>query len=356
MTGRMFSPTPTHATLFDCMRTAALSVRPLIGVVAIGVLFAPRAATAENRTDAALAESLFREGKDLMAKSAFAEACPKLAESQRIAPGMGTLLSLAICHEGENRLALAWAEYSQVLPSARRAGRQDRADYAEQRIKALEPRLSRLTIEVSSEAKRVGVEVKVNDLALSEAALGVAAPMDGGRHKITASAPGYQIWSADIEIKPEGENARVSIPALAPVTAPAQPALSGAPAAHPIAADTVPRTSRPITTPIYVSGGVAVAFAATSIVTGIVATRRASDFTDKNHDPSATQAERQSARDSASSMGLVSTVLAGGAVIAASVTGYLYLTRPARTESGGAVRVVPWAAPGGAGVAVGGSW
>jgi hypothetical protein len=336
------------------MHAATASFRRLIGIVAVGLILAPRAALAQSHTDAVLAEALFREGKELMENNQFAEACPKLAESQRLAPGMGTQLSLAICHEGEKKLALAWAEYSQVLPAARRAGRQDRADYADQRIKALEPRLSRLTIEVSSDAKAPGLEVKVGDLALSQAALGVAAPMDGGTYKVTASAPGYQTWSADVEIKPEGDNVRVSVPALAPITATAQPA--GAPAAQPIAADQAPRARRPLTAPIYVAGGVAVALAGASVVTGIVATSRASEFTDKNHDPSATQADRQSARDSASSMGVVSTALTGGALVAAAVTGYLYFTRPERAESAVVARIVPWAAPGAAGVAMGGTW
>jgi hypothetical protein len=336
------------------MRTATASFGRLIGVVAVGLILAPGAALAQGRTDAALAEALFREGKDLMEKSQFAEACPKLAESQRLAPGMGTQLSLAICHEGEKKLALAWAEYSQVLPAARRAGRQDRADYADQRIKALEPRLSRLTIDVSNDAKAPGLEVTVGDLAISQAALGVAAPMDGGTYKVTASAPGFQTWSADVEVKPEGDNVRVSIPALAPVAATTQPA--GASAAEPNAADQATRTRRPLTTPIYVSGGVAIALTGASIVTGIIASSRASDFTNKNHDPAVSQAERQSARDSASSMGVASTVLTGGALVAAGVTAYLFFTRPARTESTGAARIVPWAAPGAAGVAMGGSW
>jgi hypothetical protein len=336
------------------MRTAPASLRALTTLIAVGLFLAPGVALAQGRTDAALAEALFREGKDLMEKSQFAEACPKLAESQRLAPGMGTQLSLAICHEGEKKLALAWAEYSQVLPAARRAGRQDRADYADQRIKALETRLSRLTIDVSNDARAPGLEVKVGDLAISQAALGVAAPMDGGTYKVTASAPGFQTWSADVEVKPEGDSVRVNIPTLAPVTATTQPA--GASAAEPNAPDQATRTRRPLTTPIYVSGGVAIALAGASIVTGIVASSRASDFTDKNHDPAVSQAERQSARDSASSMGVASTVLTGGALVAAGVTAYLYFTRPARPESTGAARIVPWAAPGAAGFAMGGTW
>jgi hypothetical protein len=340
------------------MRRIATISRHLSAIVAAGALCVPASAHAQSATDAALAEALIREGKDLMVENRFAEACPKLAESQRLAPGMGTQLSLAICHEGEKKLALAWAEYSQVLPAARRAGRQDRADYAEQRIKALEPRLSRLTIDVPQGAAAPGFEVRVGDLAISRAAFGVAAPMDGATYTVTARAPGYQTWSRDVQVKPEGDDIHVSVPPLVPVPAtentPAPP--PEATAGAPVPADVPARTTRPLTTPVYISGGVAIALAVASTVTGIVAVSRASDFTDKNHDPAATQAERQSARDGAASMGNACTVLTLGTLVAAGVTGYLYVTRPVRAEGVATARISPWAAPGSAGLSVGGAF
>lgn len=306
-------------------------------------------------SDTALAEELYQQGKRLMNEGRNAEACPKLAESQRLAPGMGTLLTLAVCHEGEGKFASAWAEFTEVLPAARRANRQDRAQYAEQRIAVLAPRLSRLKIVVPPESQVAGLVVQLNAATLSTAALGVAAPVDGGTYTVSASAPEKQTWSQQIVVKPEKDRQVVTVPALAPRPASVAEAAPAAPAPGTVneaavSSNVVVDAGRASPRwPLYAAGGATAALVVGAAVTGLLALGKASDFNDANKDPTFTQEERQTLRDKASTMATVSSVLTVGAVGAGAATVYLLLTQGS-TSGGQGWRLVPLAGPSVAGL------
>ena len=93
----------------------------------MAALATPATARAQNADEGA-AESLFQAGKSLLEQKNYEQACPKLSESYRLDPGTGTLLALALCHEGEGRLATAWGEFAEVAARARREHRPDRED------------------------------------------------------------------------------------------------------------------------------------------------------------------------------------------------------------------------------------
>jgi hypothetical protein len=157
-----------------------------LGLASIATTFAVDASARE--TDAALAEALFREGKALMASKKYAAACPKLAESHRLDPGSGTLLALALCHEGEGKTASAWAELNEVAAASRRDGRDDREKFARREIAKLEPLLSRLEIAVAPSIARLeGLAVTRDGIALGPAAWGSPSPVDPGPHTIVAT-------------------------------------------------------------------------------------------------------------------------------------------------------------------------
>src|SRR5262245_61731903 len=99
-------------------------------------------------SDQAAAIDLFNDAKTLMDAGNFAAACPKLVQSQSLAPALGTLLNLAKCREGEGKTASAWAGYREVAASSEKAGQSQRAAVAAERAAKLEPTLSRVRIDV----------------------------------------------------------------------------------------------------------------------------------------------------------------------------------------------------------------
>jgi hypothetical protein len=198
---------------------------------------AGRACAEPSADDKALATMLFQQGRTLMAGGHVPEACQKLQESQRLDPGGGTLLNLALCHEQEGRLARSWSEFEEAVVVARRDGRRDREVEATNHVNALEPRLSRLTIVVPAGAQVEGLLIERDGHELGRGAWSMAIPVDGGEHVVRATALGREPFVATFVMGNELDARTVVIPVLATpvvvVTPPRVPALAGSPMAPP---------------------------------------------------------------------------------------------------------------------------
>ena len=166
-------------------------------------------ARAQTPAEQMLAQSLFDEGRALMEQKRYAEACPKLAESQRLDPGGGTLLNLAICHEQEGRLATAFMELNAAVAQARKDNRQDRIDTANAHLASIDGRIPRLTIKVAQEEP--GLEVFLDGTLVRKPAWNVATIVDPGPHVVDARAPNQRApFRMTIELA-EGEHRAVEV-------------------------------------------------------------------------------------------------------------------------------------------------
>ena len=192
------------------MKTASRGLQLL--AFSIVLLRAASASADENR-----AERLFREGRAFMLEGRFDEACPMLAESQKLEPHVGTLLNLAACHERQGKVGSAWVEYQKALTAARAEGQSERAQLAEQRITALEPRVPWLRISSSAD----DVSITLDGGALEHVAWGKELPVDPGVHLVVAERRGASVFEERVELR-EGDHRNVSISA-APVDAAAPP-------------------------------------------------------------------------------------------------------------------------------------
>ncbi len=206
-------------------------------------LVATPAAAQPSPADQTMAEALFRDGRKLLNEDKVSEACAKFAESQRIAPALGTLLNLAVCHEREGKLASAWAEFSAVLSQAKRAGDQERQQYADEQIRSLEPRLPKLV--VTADTVPEGFIVSIDQTKMGQGGLGSPLPVDPGEHQVAATAPKKQPWVTKVTVPNQPGVTTVNIPALADEAA--APATSPAAAPPPVTAEPAP-TAKPTTT------------------------------------------------------------------------------------------------------------
>ncbi|MCK6532420.1 MAG: PEGA domain-containing protein [Polyangiaceae bacterium] len=172
------------------------------------------AAAAPTPEDSALATELFNQGRELMAAGKAHEACPKLAESHRLDPGGGTVLNLGLCYEAIGKLASAYSAFNDALAMARRDDRDDRITIATEHLASVEPRLSRLIIEVPPGLALAGMSVTRDGSEVARAAWGSAMPVDGGPHEVVVAAPGYRTWRATVEVKPESDKQTLVVPRL----------------------------------------------------------------------------------------------------------------------------------------------
>lgn len=166
----------------------------------LAIALAATSASASFRAaaqDAPRAEVLFQEARALVEKGRYAEACPKLQESQRLDPAVGTLFNLADCYEHVEQTATAYFLFREVASIARSAGKFERDKSARERMAKLEPRLARFKIVVKADAP--GLEVLIDGTLIERARWSEPMPVDPGPHRIAARAPDRIAYKADAE-------------------------------------------------------------------------------------------------------------------------------------------------------------
>ena len=173
-------------------------------------------------TSAALAEdgdtpsrALFKEGRALASEGKYEQACPKFEAALALEVGVGTQFNLADCWEHIGRTASAQKLFLGAAASAKAAGQTDREQVLRDRAAALEPRISKLVIDVSDTSPRLSI--KRDELPLDQEQWGKALPIDAGKYELTAKAPGKKQWHASVVVKPGAPVVTVEVPVLEPL-------------------------------------------------------------------------------------------------------------------------------------------
>jgi hypothetical protein len=134
------------------------------------------------------ADALFDEGTRLLEEGKYAEACPKLEESRRLAGGVGVTMYLAECRENTGKRVNAAALFREAEALAR--ARQDkRADLARERAEKIEATLPKIVLQ-PAHADAEGLTIAIDGVAVESIAWGQPLPIDEGHHVVRATAHG----------------------------------------------------------------------------------------------------------------------------------------------------------------------
>ncbi|HMR05739.1 MAG TPA: hypothetical protein PKA88_08170, partial [Polyangiaceae bacterium] len=173
----------------------------------------PSAALAQGDANRAAAVALYDDAEKLMAAGNYAAACPKYAESNRLDPQLGALVHLADCYEKNGQTASAWARWRDAIDIAGRTN-DPRGDVARKRAAALQPKLSKLVIQVPPASDVTGLEVRRDGAQVSRSLWGSSVPVDAGKHVVEASAPGKKKLVAEVVVGANAASVEFNLPAL----------------------------------------------------------------------------------------------------------------------------------------------
>lgn len=320
---------------------------------AIAVVLVLWSSAALAQPAGAQAEVLFRQARELLAAGKVSEACSAFDESQKLEPALSTLLNLASCREQLGQFATAWGLFldaARQTRSATDATGQKLHDVAQGRAQKLEPRVSRLTINVPTDSQVDGLEITRGEDRVNPGLWNRALPVDGGTYTISARAPGANRWSTQVTVAAEHDTKTIEIPNLrnlphdlagreAPGPRTAKQDVAAAPdddTDSEVQAVVVQRRSRSVV-PLAVGGGALVLLGA-----GLGFELWAESRYDAAKSELALQSQRDSLYDAANTRRYAGEVFAVAGLAAGGVAVWLYLRdRTPERRAGATVTVVP---------------
>lgn len=285
--------------------------------------------------DSPTAEELFQKGREAAKRGDQAAACAFFGDSYALDPAVGTLFNLAYCEETLGRVATAWTHYKTL--EARVPADDPRLEAIRERLLALEPRLSRISLTLSS-ACPPDTKVFSDGKEIPPDQLGKPMLIDPGRHNIEVQAPGREPASEPVIMRESETREFVLEPgAIAepePPVEPQKPPRVRKPVARPAPATTTTSTQKKLGWGLVGLG--AAGFITTAVAAGFVLDRKAT--VDDECPPNlACSAEGKNAAESGKVWSTVGTVAFIVGAAAGGTGTYLILTAPSSSGRAGSL-------------------
>lgn len=172
-------------------------------------------ARAEQGAESSPAVQLFDEARKLMEDGEYAPACPKLEQSQKLDPQLGTQLHLGHCYEKLGQLAAAYRTFQAAAELAALRNKQGhnepREKVARERASNLESQLSLLELRPAEASPDLTIEL--DGTPIERAQWNRPFAIEPGDHVLRASAPGRTAWEKPFKIGMPAKRG-IAIPAL----------------------------------------------------------------------------------------------------------------------------------------------
>lgn len=247
-----------------------------------------------------------------------------------------------------------------LVATANEKTRADRLEAAKARIQALEPIVSRLTIEVAPQEPHAEIEVRLNGQRVAAEQLGTALSVDGGSVLITAASPGLARFESEVRISPQGARETVRIPKLAS-DVPAR-RVQDIPVVRPLGLQKrqsmPPSPSEPHRSWLMWGGAASITAGLTALtVGGMLSLRRVHDNNVRNSGCTRQACVEDPEQQPLELKALDKTLLIGGSVLTVAGVSLMVWERRARAESPQAqARLTGWWLPSAGGAVVSGDF
>ena len=284
-----------------------LQLAAVVGIVSV----APSARAQETNAQKE-ASTHFQRAVQLYSEADYRAALVEFKRAYELAPHVTVLYNLGQTHYQLQNYAEALTTFERFLAEGGTTHRSE----VESAVNVLKTRVGKLDITTPA----AGWEIAVDDEVVGKTPLAKPVAVSIGRRKLSASKPGENAVTRFVEVA-AGETAAVSL------------AAGGAPAKPEGTEPPPPVVDRGVS-PLIIAGWVGTgALAVGAVVTGVLASSKASDLKDARNAFPGNKSDIDSKSSSVKSLALVTDILGASAIILGGVTLYFTLTKPSSTTT-----------------------